>query len=163
IGHFLKEIWMKELVDNKERKIDIRPYISKATLDIIGKVGFNYQFNSLTSESELASAYHMLIINNTGKLLNNIFGFLSNYFQMFHKLPLKYNYVIKEASKIIEKESSKLVNEGSEKAKQGNLQGNDILSVLIKKNEEEKDNEKMSFDELKYQIMTFLAAGHETS
>ncbi|CAG8657844.1 291_t:CDS:2, partial [Diversispora eburnea] len=138
IGHLLKEIWMKELVDNKERKIDIMPCISKATLDIIGKVGFNYQINSLTSESELASAYNMLLNINSGKSLN-------------------------KASKIIEKESAKLVNEGLEKAKQGNLQGNDILSVLIKMNEEEKDNEKMSFDELKYQIMTFLAAGHRTS
>ncbi|CAG8469541.1 8352_t:CDS:10 [Diversispora eburnea] len=158
IGHLLKEIWIKELVDNKESKIDLMPYISKATLDIIGKVGFNCQFNSLTSECELVSAYHMLL--NSGQKLIIL---LSNLFKIIHKLPIKHNYIIKEATKIIEKESSKLVNEGLERAKRGNLQGNDILSVLIKRNEEEKDNEKMSFDELKYQIMTFLVAGHETS
>ncbi|RHZ54763.1 hypothetical protein Glove_423g70 [Diversispora epigaea] len=161
IGHLLKEIWMEKLVDNKERKINIMSYLSKTTLDIIGKVGFNYQFNSLTSESELASAYHMIF--NTENSFHNLIALLSNSFQIINKLPIKYNYIIKDASKIIEKVSSKLVNEGLERAKQGNLQGNDILSVLIKRNEEGKDNEKMSSDELKNQIMTFLLAGHETS
>ncbi|RHZ54739.1 hypothetical protein Glove_423g12 [Diversispora epigaea] len=163
IGHLLKEIWMKELVDNKERKFDITSYLSQATLDIIGKVGFNYQFNSLTSENELASAYRMILFNNTRSSFHDLIALLSNFFQIIHKLPIKYNYIIKEASKIIEKVSSKLVNEGLEGVKQSNLQGNDILSVLIKRNVEEKDNEKMTFDELKNQIMTFLAAGHETS
>ncbi|CAB4383836.1 unnamed protein product [Rhizophagus irregularis] len=40
-----------------ESNINLTPYISKATtLDVIGIVGFNYEFNSLTSPNELAKA-----------------------------------------------------------------------------------------------------------
>ncbi|PKK59833.1 hypothetical protein RhiirC2_794240 [Rhizophagus irregularis] len=37
--------------------VNLTPYISKATLDIIGLVGFSYEFNSLTSPSEFAIAF----------------------------------------------------------------------------------------------------------
>ncbi|CAB4412564.1 unnamed protein product [Rhizophagus irregularis] len=55
---------LKELIEDKinkgESEINLTPYISKATLDIIGLVGFNYEFNSLTSSNELADAYATL-------------------------------------------------------------------------------------------------------
>ncbi|CAB4433320.1 unnamed protein product [Rhizophagus irregularis] len=80
---------LKDLIEDKvnlgESEINLTPYISKATLDVIGLVGFNYEFNSLTSSNELAEAYDSLL------------------------------------------------------------------------------NEKMTDEELKYQIMTFLIAGHETT
>ncbi|CAB4433322.1 unnamed protein product [Rhizophagus irregularis] len=42
---------LKSLIENKvnlgESEINLTPHISKATLDVIGLVGFNYEFNSL--------------------------------------------------------------------------------------------------------------------
>ncbi|CAB5185166.1 unnamed protein product [Rhizophagus irregularis] len=56
---------LKDLIEDKvnlgESEINLTPYISKATLDVIGLVGFNYEFNSLTSSNELAEAYDSLL------------------------------------------------------------------------------------------------------
>ncbi|KAF0533319.1 cytochrome P450 [Gigaspora margarita] len=40
------------------------PTFVQITLDVIGLVGFNYEFNSTTSQSELAQAYNNLTSNN---------------------------------------------------------------------------------------------------
>ncbi|CAB4407918.1 unnamed protein product [Rhizophagus irregularis] len=90
---------LKNLIEDKvnlgESNINLTPYISKATLDVIGIVGFNYEFNSLTSPNELAKAYDS--VTNVPQ---------------------------------------------------------PALRFAIK---------KMTDEELKYQIMTFLVAGHETT
>ncbi|CAB5185167.1 unnamed protein product [Rhizophagus irregularis] len=56
---------LKSLIEDKvnlgESEINLTPHISKATLDVIGLVGFNYEFNSLTSSNELAEAYDSLM------------------------------------------------------------------------------------------------------
>ncbi|CAG8650425.1 4225_t:CDS:2, partial [Acaulospora colombiana] len=158
VAHMLKDIWVKALND-EERKIDIIPYLSKATLDIIGIVGFNYQFNSLTTANELATAYDIIFHpQNRGHL---VIRQLSHIFPIFRRLPTQRNLQLKEASRIIRKVSANLVRDRLEESKRGELQGKDLLSMLIKINE--KEEEKMSFDELQNQIMTFLAAGHETT
>ncbi|CAB4407916.1 unnamed protein product [Rhizophagus irregularis] len=58
---------LKNLIEDKvnlgESNINLTPYISKATLDVIGIVGFNYEFNSLTSPNELAKAYDYSVTN----------------------------------------------------------------------------------------------------
>ncbi|CAG8618806.1 394_t:CDS:2 [Acaulospora morrowiae] len=158
VAHTLKDIWIEKL-NNREDIIDIVPYLSQATLDVIGIVGFNYQFNSLTTTNELATAYEMVFHPKNRE--NLIIRILSNNFPMFEKLPIKSNIQKKEALKIIHNVSENLVRERLEEAKRGELQGTDLLTMLVKINEQAE--EKMSFDELKNQIMTFLAAGHETT
>ncbi|CAB4433312.1 unnamed protein product [Rhizophagus irregularis] len=56
---------LKGLIENEinqgKSSINLTPYISKTTLDIIGLVGFSYEFNSLTSPNELAQAYDSIL------------------------------------------------------------------------------------------------------
>ncbi|CAG8796661.1 10280_t:CDS:2, partial [Racocetra persica] len=60
-GHKLKDIWMVQIGNKKEERITITALIPKTTLDVIGLVGFNYEFNSTTSESKLAQAYNSIV------------------------------------------------------------------------------------------------------
>ncbi|KAG8965224.1 hypothetical protein FRC00_008720 [Tulasnella sp. 408] len=60
----LREIWTTNLDGDVEGKVvDILPWLTRTTLDVIGAAGFGYEFNSLTEEdgSELAQAYKALL------------------------------------------------------------------------------------------------------
>ncbi|KAF0533317.1 cytochrome P450 [Gigaspora margarita] len=61
-GHKFKDIWMIQTGNKKEKIITVSSLIPKITLDVIGLVGFNYESNSITSESELAQAIYLAII-----------------------------------------------------------------------------------------------------
>src|SRR5438045_2256886 len=88
-------------------------------------LGFSYEFNSLTSNNELAESYKMVFsIENRRNVLLRL---LSNYIPFFNKIPIKSNLRIKEASRVIDQVSNKLVTEKLDKAKLGELEGNDLL------------------------------------
>ncbi|RIA87211.1 cytochrome P450 [Glomus cerebriforme] len=157
---------LKDLIEDKiklgESEIILTPYVSKATLDIIGLVGFNYEFNSLTSPNELAEAYDSLMnAPVTGSRI--AMNLLSNYIPYVRKIPVEINRRFHHGCAIIDRVSKKLVEEKYNEAKNGELKGKDLLSLLININKTLPDEEKMTDDELKYQIMTFLIAGHETT
>ncbi|KAF0546601.1 cytochrome P450 [Gigaspora margarita] len=162
ISHQLKEIIMNQIGDKKEERITINSLISKATLDIIGLVGFNYELNSLTTKSELAEAYDE--ITNTNKSYWDVLIILlSGYFPFVRKIPITSNIRFMNAIKTVGKISENLVKERKNKIAKGELKGNDLLTLIIKLNEDLSKDEKMTDDEIKYQIMTFLAAGHHTT
>lgn len=104
------------------------------------------------------------MVFSTENRRNVLLRLLSNYIPFFSKIPIKFNLRIKEASRVIDQVSNKLVTEKLDKAKLGELEGNDLLTTLIKQNEQTTLKEdKMTKHEIQNQIMTFLAAGHETT
>ncbi|PKK77878.1 cytochrome P450 [Rhizophagus irregularis] len=156
---------LKDLIEDKinsgETNINLTPYISKATLDVIGLVGFNYEFNSLTSPNELAVAYDS-IFNSPVTPLRIALNIISNYIPFVREIPLEPNKRFKNACEVSSRVSKRLVEERYNEAKNEELKGKDLLSLLININNKLPAEEKMSDEELKYQIMTFLFAGHET-
>ncbi|KAF0502409.1 cytochrome P450 [Gigaspora margarita] len=154
-GHKLKDFWMKQIGNNKEERIKITNLIPKITLDVIGLAGFNYEFNSTTSESELAQAYKVIANLNPSPL----YMALINLFPFIRQLPTAYNNQYYNAIKTINKISEKLVVE----QKNTPDQGNDLLSLLIKANENLAVVEQLTHNELVSQVMTLLLAGHETT
>ncbi|GBB94344.1 hypothetical protein RclHR1_02340001 [Rhizophagus clarus] len=153
---------IEDEINSGETNINFTPYISKAALDIIGLVGFNYEFNSLTSPSELAIAYDS-IFNSPVTPLRIALNLLSNYVPWIRKLPLEANIRFKNACAVTDRVSKRLVEERFKEAKNGELKEKDLLSLLININNTLPVEEKMTDEELKYQIMTFLFAGHETT
>ncbi|RIB21093.1 cytochrome P450 [Gigaspora rosea] len=133
-GHELKDFWIKQIGDKKEERITITAIIPKITLDVIGLVGFNYKFNSTTSETELAQAYKTLVNRDPSPLYTALEENLSNI-------------------------SEKLVAE----QKNATIRGNDLLSLLVKANEQSPVDEQLTHEELISQVMTLLIAGHETT
>src|SRR5205814_2997200 len=103
--------------------------------------------------NELAESYKMVFsIENRRNVLLRL---LSNYIPFFNKIPIKSNLRIKEASRVIDQVSNKLVTEKLDKAKLGELEGNDLLTTLIKQNEQTTIKEdKMTKHEIQNQIMT---------
>ncbi|CAG8712433.1 25014_t:CDS:2, partial [Gigaspora margarita] len=139
-GHKLKDFWMKQIGNNKEERIKITNLIPKITLDVIGLAGFNYEFNSTTSESELAKAYKVIANLNPSPL----YMALINLFPFIRQLPTAYNNQYYNAIKTINKISEKLVVE----QKNTPDQGNDLLSLLIKANENLPVVEQLTHNEL---------------
>ncbi|CAJ0907501.1 11195_t:CDS:2, partial [Entrophospora sp. SA101] len=129
--------------------------------DAYTKFGFDSEINSLTGISRLADSLSALFDNKHGSAFNSI----SSLFPILKSLPLKINQDIENASIEIEEITRKLVQDKFDKLKEGKLDSNDLVSVLVKASygQEIDQSERMSFEEIRNQIMTFLIAGHETT
>ncbi|CAG8810095.1 14683_t:CDS:2, partial [Racocetra persica] len=147
----LRDIWIKQIGNKNEEIVTITDIISNITLDIIGIAGFNYEFNSTTTDSELARAYRSALV------FNPLLVFISDIFPVIGKIP--YFNRNKDSVKTIHNISEQLVNE----QKNSTVRGKNFLSLLIQANEKLPDDEKLTHHELVSQVMTLLLAGHETT
>ncbi|CAG8487464.1 9154_t:CDS:2 [Cetraspora pellucida] len=141
-GHKLKDLWMKQINNKKEERITITALIPKITLDVIGLVGFNYEFNSTSSGSELAHAYKTIV----GRDPSPLYVAIVNYFPVIRKLPTDYNRQYYDSIKIISNISERLIAD----KKNSLVQETNLLALLIKANNN-------------LPVMTLLIAGHETT
>lgn len=171
---------LKDLIEDKvnkgESRIIISPYLSKATLDIIGLVGnnkkktvnfsyyvfiileffsslgFNYEFNSLTSKNELAEAYDTIWNFNSTPLAITI-TLLSTVIPFIRQIPISTNIRFNNAIKVVERISMKLYEERRQEVKDNKLVGKDLLSLLIMINQDLPIEDKMTDEELKFQVI----------
>ncbi|CAG8791622.1 7807_t:CDS:2, partial [Racocetra fulgida] len=130
-GHKLKDLWMKQIDNKKVERITITDLIPKITLDVIGRV---------------AQAYNIIASQNDSVLyltLNNIIP--------IRKFPTSYNNERYDSIKIINNTSERLVAE----QKNSPVRGTDLLSLLIKANENLPADEQLTHKE--------LITGHETT
>ncbi|CAG8554126.1 3316_t:CDS:2 [Cetraspora pellucida] len=139
----------------KEERITITALIPKITLDVIGLVGFNYEFNSTSSGSELAYAYKTII----GRDPSPLYMAIVNHFPVIRQLPTDYNRQYYDSIKIISNISERLVAD----QKNSLVQETNLLSLLIKANNNLPVDEQLTHQELISQVMTLLIAGHETT
>ncbi|KAG0366608.1 cytochrome P450 [Gamsiella multidivaricata] len=166
----LGKMW-EERVDQAENKVaefDITTDLGRATLDIIGLAGFGYDFQALTNpNNELSQAYCELF--NTS---SNIIQLLRAFIPIYVHIPFEHNRRRWRAIHSIDRVSTRLIAEKLAQAlaneKAGNdyeEEGKDLMSILIRGNEQvgSLEDGKLTDQELKDQILTFLAAGHETT
>ncbi|RPD75520.1 cytochrome P450 [Lentinus tigrinus ALCF2SS1-7] len=169
---------------NAPCRLDVLPWLARATLDVIGEAGFGYAFGALEaaaerreSESELARAFG--VIFGTARKFR-VMTILQVWFPVLRAFRSE-NAAMQEANatmrrigmELIEQRragvSEKVERSGSESEKMGAIDGDktvldrDLLSVLIRSNISEVPTQRMSINEILCQISTFLAAGHETS
>ena len=146
---------LDEIKSQPAEGIEVFKFLSRATLDIIGSAGFGYEFNSLYNPDDpFASAYASLFQRQGNRLLQVV----SNYIPLMRQLPVPRVLAVKRARKTIKDNATKLVRD---KEAQPSLVGKDILSLMIAENR--KAEGKLAEMELVDQVMTFLAAGHETT
>ncbi|CAE6524057.1 unnamed protein product [Rhizoctonia solani] len=164
----LRDIWVDTLADSPEGKtIDILPWLTRATLDIIGLAGFGYDFRSLEDEDkdELSKAYTELFNSNqdinTPILIKGLICHMLG-------IPTEDSRRFKANQATIHRIGAGLIQD-KKAVLQGDTQseeshGRDLLTLLIKSNLAETDGRQaMSDEEVLGQISTFLAAGHETT
>lgn len=136
--------------------IEVREWASRATLDIIGVAGMGQDFNALSDPSnELFNTYNTIFSPGAGsKILQLVAMFVP--FWILKLLPLKRNEEMRDALTTIKRVCADLIRSKRANLEKGGRADLDILSVAI-------ESGGFSDDDLVNQLMTFLAAGHETT
>ncbi|KAI0676480.1 cytochrome P450 [Trametes maxima] len=164
-------------------RLDVLPWLARATLDVIGAAGFGYAFKSLEAaaerrenESELAQAF--AVIFATARKFR-VMTVLQVWFPVLRNFRTE-NAAMRQATATMRKIGTELIEQRRETVladmeklacveKSEFIEGDktvigrDLLSVLIRSNAAEIPTQRMSMNETLCQISTFLAAGHETS
>ncbi|KAG8735670.1 hypothetical protein FRC10_010286 [Ceratobasidium sp. 414] len=166
----LRDIWLDMMKGSSQGSavINVLPWLTRATLDIIGVAGFDYHFNSLANEDEDELAKAFAKIFQAGQELTPS-SFLKNFIPGLRLLPDARSERLKTNKEIMNRIGKRLVEEKkaalTEEQKIGSAaQGRDLLTLLIKSNMAyENEGQRMSNEEVLGQIATFLVAGHETT
>ncbi|KAK2460650.1 hypothetical protein APHAL10511_007120 [Amanita phalloides] len=154
-------------------RVDILPWLSKTTLDVIGLAGFNYNFNSLSSvtdTNELRNAFSTLF-KAGGRL--PLIPFIREMFPVLRFLPAERDAETKKARLTMDRIGNDLLKRSqaaamAEKDASGakdSRKGRDLLSLLVRANvtTDLPDDQRMNDDDVVAQVPTFLVAGHETT
>lgn len=135
---------------------DMAEWASRATLDIIGVAGLGQDFNSISNpDSELNKTYRSVFAPSRGaQILGLLQFFLPGWF--LRALPMKRNNDVMAASKVARDTSRELVRLKKQHMAEKKDMQRDIISVAL-------ESGGFTEDELVNNMMTFLAAGHETT
>ncbi|KIM28538.1 hypothetical protein M408DRAFT_16272 [Serendipita vermifera MAFF 305830] len=156
--------------------VDVVHWLSRATLDIIGLAGFNYDFSTLRQGeegTELSAAFHRFNSANKFPLLLLLKGFIPILrifeFDASARQAQKLRKIMRQIGlQLIEEKQREVM---SEKASGGGTvleekgHDRDLLSLMIKSNMSTTtpQDQKLSVPQILNQIPTFLLAGHETT
>ncbi|OCK81565.1 putative P450 monooxygenase [Lepidopterella palustris CBS 459.81] len=141
---------------NPSSVIEVNHWASKVTMDIIGLAGLGRDIQALkNSDDDLIKNYEEILEPTAEKAiyfaLNMIFPQ-----RLINALPWKVNERVRVTSSNLKTICRNFVREKKQRMKTESEEQVDILSVLIKSND-------FSDDSLVDQLLTFLAAGHETT
>ncbi|KAM0332611.1 hypothetical protein ACHAQA_002895 [Verticillium albo-atrum] len=132
--------------------VEISGWASRVTLDIIGVAGLGRDFGAIRDPNNtLARTYEFVFKPNKQAQILAILGLLLPG-PIVNALPLKRNGDIAQASSVIRATCRDLIAE----KKGQKVRGTDILSVAL-------ESGAFTDENLVDQMMTFLAAGHETT
>jgi len=155
--------------------IDILPWLSKMTLDVIGLAGFNYQFNALSEDSdketnELHRAFATAFRPETRMPLIPI---IRGMVPALRFLPADRDAEIAGAKQtmtrigheLLEDSRASVMSEKSSSFAKDSWKGRDLLSLLVRANmaTDLPSSQRMCDDDVVAQVPTFLVAGHETT
>lgn len=137
-------------------KAEITRWASKVTLNIIGMAGLGRDFNVLKNSDDPLVEHYETIFNPSKQML--LYFVLSAWFsvRLVRMLPWKKNQVFEQAMVALKRICSQLVRDKREAIRKNEGENVDILSLLIQ-------SENFSDSDLCDQLLTYLAAGHDTS
>jgi cytochrome P450 len=143
-------------VEKDDAVMEAGEWASRATLDIIGAAGLGQDFGAIKDPDTLLNRTYRKVFkpSRQAAILGMLNLFLPGWF--VRNIPVKRNGEIEEAAGIIRETCRHLIRSKKDKLEKKQLHDIDILSVAI---ESGGFNEEKLID----QLMTFLAAGHETT
>ncbi|GAA5882286.1 hypothetical protein JCM1840_005437 [Sporobolomyces johnsonii] len=164
-----------------EVAIEVLTWLSRATLDIIGVAGFGYHFNALSrSSNALATVFSGMFsprASATGDVRQTPVRFLlqRRLSQLIRALPILniakwvphqriqdvrkgFETLESESRKIIESKQGEVEKDGLE-----SVRGSKDLIALLLKSAEKDAKTRMTPEELRGQLTTFVLAGSETT
>ncbi|KAI5807373.1 cytochrome P450 [Peziza echinospora] len=143
---------------NEAAVIDVTEWLSRATLDIIGAAGFGYDFDTLRdNESEIVKAYRSLFVVTTrGQQMYRVVAALMPPWIM-SLVTTERKRAASKRVKQVKDLAMRMVREKKRELELGGKPGEtDILSLVTV-------DSPFDEEEMRDQLMTFLAAGHETT
>jgi cytochrome P450 len=152
----LPEYQKRPDVVNDAAVIEAGEWASRATLDIIGVAGMGQDFGAIQNpDTELNQTYRKVFKPSRGAAIMGLLNmFLPGW--LVRNLPVKRNGEIGAAAAVIRNTCRQLIRAKKDKLEKNELKDIDILSVAL-------ESGGFSEDNLIDQLMTFLAAGHETT
>lgn len=140
----------------KTAVIEVGGWASRVTLDIIGLTGLGKDFGAIKNpDAELSETYRRVFKPSRQAQILALLGILLPDW-VIGRIPVKRNHDINEAAQTIRNVCRDLIREKKEKLMRNELKDRDILSVALESGVFTEEN-------LVDQLMTFLAAGHETT
>ncbi|KAI1416795.1 cytochrome P450 [Hypoxylon sp. FL1857] len=140
----------------KTAVIDVGGWASRVTLDIIGLSGLGKDFGAIKNpNAELSETYRRVFKPSRQAQILALLGLLIPDW-IIGRIPVRRNHDINESARTIRNVCRDLIREKKEKLERKELKDRDILSVALESGVFTEDN-------LVDQLMTFLAAGHETT
>ncbi|KAF9453669.1 cytochrome P450 [Macrolepiota fuliginosa MF-IS2] len=166
----LRDIWTSQVQQNQgETRIEVLSWLSRAALDVIGETGFGYKFDALAEEpnrtSELHEAFKVMFrVGTNPSLIRLLRGLVS----VMRYLPADRDLETEKAKKTMDRISKQLLAERKlaldpQRPDKTAIEGNDILSLLVRANASGAINQRLSDEHVLAQIPTFIIAGHETT
>lgn len=134
--------------------IEMQSWLSKATLDIIGVAGFGYEFDSLHHESLIVKAFNTIFMPMS--FWTQTLNIVNSLVPGIRYLPLKRNREVRGAVRSLRYICDELIEDRMLRVAKGQPLGDDIISIVAGQGGFTKE-------EMIGQMMTFLAAGHETT
>jgi cytochrome P450 len=146
----------QDSAESKEAVLEVAAWAHRATLDIIGLAGMGQDFGAIRDPDTLLSrTYRAVFVPSRGARMLQLLGlFLPQWF--VKRIPSEQNGRIEEAAATIKGVCRQLIRAKKAKLDKGELTDVDILSVALESGGFTEEN-------LVDQMMTFLAAGHETT
>ncbi|MBD8500096.1 bifunctional cytochrome P450/NADPH--P450 reductase [Paenibacillus arenosi] len=137
---------------NPDESVDVAEDMTRLTLDTIGLCGFDYRFNSFYREQS-----HPFITSMT-RALDEAMGQLQR-LNIQQKLMVvtkrQFQHDIQAMYTLVDKIIA-------ERKAQGQASGNDLLAHMLNGRDPET-GERLDDENIRFQIITFLIAGHETT
>lgn len=142
--------------DGKTGFIEVGGWASRITLDIIGVAGMGRDFGAIADPTnELFQTYNNVFKRSRQAQLLGMLGLILPAW-FVNRLPVQRNADVRGAAQTIRATCAQLIREKKEKLARKELTDVDILSVAL-------ESGGFTDDNLVDQLMTFLAAGHETT
>lgn len=137
---------------NPNESIDVPDDMTRLTLDTIGLCGFNYRFNSFYRETH--NPFIISMVNSLDEAMHQ-----------GTRLPIQNKFMLKRKRQFEQDIQSmfslvdQLIAERKERGDQGET---DMLARMLSARDPQT-GEKLDDENIRYQIITFLIAGHETT
>jgi len=146
----------KSPISNDQAIFEVGAWASRATLDIIGVAAMGQDFHAIQNpEHPLNKTYHTVFQpSSQAQVLGFINLFIPHWIST--RLPLARNTELEEAASTIRGVCRQMIRSKKEKLNKKELTDTDLLSIAL-------ESGAFGEEDLVDQLMTFLAAGHETT
>ncbi|KAH9932764.1 cytochrome-450 hydroxylase [Epithele typhae] len=153
-------------------KLDVCHWISRATFDVIGLAGFDYEFNAIHNESnELFAAYKEMFEIAVSQQGGGVWELAILYFPFLDRIvPGQRFGVVKRSQDTIQRVAGRLIQEKKRKIEEAERVGvpyigKDLLSNLLRSNTaaDLPADQRIPDEDILHTINTFMFAGSDTS